>query len=47
MPLNDDPDAVSDEHYWADVDELAGGPCCPIPPAEVDAAVARLDAANG
>ena len=51
MPLNDDdPGAegnLTDAEYWAAVDELAGGPCSPFPPEQVDAAVARLDASNG
>jgi hypothetical protein len=51
MPLNDDPDALSDDDYEALMDEMAaraaerGEPPCrmAVPAGELAAALARLD----
>lgn len=54
MPLNDDNEALTDEEYAALLDEMEaraianGEPPCrmAVPPAEVAAALARLDLNN-
>lgn len=54
MPLNDDPDALTDEEYAALLEDMAARaaannepPCrMAVPAHEVDAALARLDANN-
>lgn len=46
MPLNEDPDALSDSEYEARVAELDGGPCAIVPADEVAAALIRLAEAD-